>query len=76
MTGGTLSGDLRITRSSGHSRMLISTSDSSTTADAMLYFQHGANSTCRVGTVGPNGATRPFEISTGWRNGMPIVARQ
>ena len=55
--------------------MTISTNDNSTTADAMIYFQHGVNSICRVGTVGPINATRPLEISSGW-NLMPIVARQ
>ena len=76
LTGGTLSGDLRIARSSGHTRMSISTNDTGSTADVMVYFQHGSNSTCRVGTIGPTGATRPLEIATGWGDGMPIVARQ
>ena len=40
----------------------------------MLYFQHGANSICRVGTIGPTCAPRPLEIATGWGDGMPIVA--
>ena len=56
--------------------MSISTNDTGSTADVMVYFQHGSNSTCRVGTIGPTGATRPLEISTGWGDGMPIVARQ
>ena len=51
LTGGTLSGDLRIARSSGHTRMSISTNDTGSTADVMVYFQHGA--------------TRPLERSTG-----------
>ena len=76
LTGGTLSGDLRVSRTTGNSIIQISTSDSATTAQVMLYFQHGTNSTCRVGTVGPTGATRPLELSTGWGGNMPIVARQ
>ena len=75
LSGGTLTGDLRLSRTTGNSRVLISTNDSSATADVMIYFQHGANSTSRIGTVGPSGASRPLEISTGW-NLMPIVARQ
>ena len=42
----------------------------------MVYFQHGNNATCRIGTVGPNGATRPLEISTGWGNNFGVVVRQ
>ena len=42
----------------------------------MVYFQHNNNATCRIGTVGPSGATRPLEIATGWGTTMGIVARQ
>ena len=42
----------------------------------MVYFQHNNNATCRIGTVGPSGATRPFEISTGWGNNIGVVVRQ
>ena len=42
----------------------------------MVYFQHGHNANCRIETVGPNGAIRPLEISTGWGNNIRIVVRQ
>ena len=40
----------------------------------MVYFQHGSNSTCRIGSVGTTGAIRPLEMSTGWgSNNIPTL---
>ena len=68
---------MRIAKSSGNTRVSISTGDTSETAEVMVYFQHGSNSTCRIGTVGPTGAIRPLEMSTGWgSNNIPIIVRR
>jgi hypothetical protein len=67
---------IRLSRASGQNVISISTNDNAETPFVGTYLQHGANSIARVGFIGPNSATRPLEISTGWGNNIGIVARQ
>ena len=68
--------NLTLRTTTGHSLLRVGTNDGAATAETMVYFQHGNNATCRIGTVCPNGATRPLEISTGWGNNFGVVGKQ
>ena len=68
--------NLTLRTTTSNSRLRVTPNDGAATAESMVYFQHHYNATCRIGTVGPNSATRPLELSTGWGNNFGVVVRQ